>query len=181
GAVALVALHKAFAGPLEAHLAAGTVSELARHLAVFAALAFGLTRAAERAGAGSLAIVAPLALVMLPGVRERVLAGGPDLMMATAICLALGARHWLPSIVFALFAAYFGARAEGSIELTALFTQLAEPAGRPVAILLALALVGLPILGRRAFLLMPLAALLVPRVASIGSGWPLFALALLCL
>lgn len=181
GAVALVALHKAFAGPLEAHLAAGTVSELARHLAVFAALAFGLTRAAERAGAGSLAIVAPLALVMLPGVRERVLAGGPDLMMATAICLALGARHWLPSIVFALFAAYFGATAEGSIELTALFTQLAEPAGRPVAILLALALVGLPILGRRAFLLMPLAALLVPRVASIGSGWPLFALALLCL
>ena len=178
-AVAL-ALHTSFAGPLEAHRAGDTLGVLATNLALFAALAFGLTRAAERAGAGPLAIVAPLALILLPGVRERAIAGGPDLTMATAVCLALGARTGLVSILFALFAAYAGATALGETSLGTLIAPLTDPAGRPLALLLAIALTALPFLGRRAFFLLPLVALAIPRVASLGGGaWPLFALALI--
>lgn len=181
GALTLLVLHSSFFGPLSAHHAAGSLGELALHVALFAALAFGLARAAQRTGAGSLAIVAPLALVMLPTVRERVLAGGPDLVMAAFVSLAIGVRRpWL-SFLFAIVAGLAGLKGfdpEASQPLSTLFTQ-AE--GRPFAILLVLALVSLPLLGRRAFLLSPLFLLALPGVTSIGDGWPLFALALLVL
>ncbi len=180
-AVAIVGASASF-GSLEEALQAEALQNLALPLALFGALAFGLTRAAERAGGGMLSAVAPIALALLPGVRERVLAGGPDLWMATALALALGARHWLPALLFAGATAWIGATGVPDAVAPDLLTALGQPAFRARLILLALSAVSIPLLGRRALLLLPLAALAIPRVAALGGDhWPLFALALLCL
>lgn len=175
---AILTLHPSFGRALEA----GDVLTLLGSVALFGALAVGLTRAAEHAGAGSLAALSPIALALLPGVRDAVLEGGSNLLMAAALCLALGARHRLLSLLFALVAAVVAALAYGGTDLPALFAQLETPSGRPVLLLLAVAFAALPVLGGRAAVLLPLVALAIPRVAALGGdGWPLFALALLCL
>lgn len=179
-ATCMVIASAGFGNLIELRSQLGTLPELALHLGVFALLAGALTRIAERAGAGSLAIVAPLALVMLPGVRERVAAEGPDLPMAAALCLALAARHWIVSLVMAAVAAYFGATGI-EIEPSTLLGQLSIPQGRHIVVLLVIAVAAVPALERWSLLLAPIALLLVPRVAGLGSGaWPIFALALLC-
>ncbi len=153
---------------------------LALHPLLFALAAAGLTRAAERAGAGMLGVVAPIALSLVPEVRERVLDGGPDLYVLTAMALALGARHWLPSLVFALAAG--GAVLLSPLEGDAAQLLAALGSQRVMLVLLAVAALGLPWLGRFSALLLPVAMLLVPRVAGLGGErWPLFALALLTL
>lgn len=178
----VLTLHASFAAALERHLELDTAGDLLLPLGVFALLAGGLTRAAERAGAGSLAVVAPLALTLLPGVRERVLAGGPDLYMAASLCVALGARHWVTSLAAAASAAFVGATSPGATEPAALVAQLSSQPARPLLALVIALVLGLPALGRWSLLLAPLATLLVPRVAGLGGGaWPLFALALLAL
>ncbi|HEY8431570.1 MAG TPA: hypothetical protein VIL20_24490 [Sandaracinaceae bacterium] len=180
-ATCVLAAHPSTAAALERHRALGTSGELALSFGLFALLALGLARAAERAGAGAMAIAAPMALSLLPGVRERVLAGGADLQVAAALCLALGARSWAPSLVAAGAAAWLAATTVTPAE-PALLAQLDAPHGRPILLLLVLAGLALPALGRWSLLLLPLATLALPRVAALGGGaWPLFALALLCL
>lgn len=182
GAMAIVGASATIGPSLEDALRSEILEELALRIALFGALAFGLTRAAERAGAGPFAIVAPLALVLLPGVRERVLAGGPDLYFASALVLAIGARHWLPSLIMAALTAWIGAATLGERDPSLLFTHLADPTSRAIVVLLVLTAISLPMLGRASLLLLPIAALAVPRIASLGgASWPLFALALLCL
>lgn len=136
-----------------------------------AALAWGLTASARRVTRTDLAVLAPLTLLLLPGVRERLLEGGPDLWMAAATCLALGARRWMIALPFAALA---GAAVIGSEAGT-----IAWGAWAP---LLAMAGLGAPWLGTRAWLLAPAGLLLIPRVAGLGGeAPPLFALALLTL
>lgn len=149
------------------------------NVALCAALAFGLTRAAERAVRGPVALIAPLCLVLSPGVSERLLAGGADLYFAAALALALGARHRIASgVLAALAGASFLLAEPGGLPIE----PLVEPTSRPVYGSLVLAALGLPLLGRRAWLLLPLGLLLVPSIAELGRGrWPLFALGLLCL
>ncbi len=172
--------HASLGGSLEEALRSEAFEDLLYRLAIFGALAFGLTRTAERAKGGVLSIVAPLALALIPGVRERVIAGGPDLFVAAALALALGARHWLPSLIFAGVTAWFAATQVGELDPALLFEHLTEPSSRAVLVLFALSAIAIPMLGRASLLLLPLAALAIPRVASLGgASWPLFAIALL--
>lgn len=164
----------ALAAPALSLMTLGSAPPEASHAAAAlatAALAFGLTLTALRTTRSELAALAPLSFVLLPGVRERLLEGGPDLWVATCVALALGVKR--PLLAFT-FAALAGAAAVMS---PALDGTLADP---PLLLVVPAAL-ALPLLGKRAWLLAPLALLLVPRVVGIGEGQiPLFALALLC-
>jgi hypothetical protein len=185
---ALAGARLAGGGPLEARFGPVDASELLLRLFAVGAVGFGLTRAADRLVRGPLAVVAPLALWLLPGVAERALGGGDDLWLAAAVALALGARHWLPALFFAALAAWLigtangtGAAVVGLADLRGLF-DLDPGDRRAVAVLTVAAAVSLPLLGRGAWLLAPLGLLALDRVAALGGDrLPLFALALLCL
>lgn len=180
GAAAIVVAQGALGPPWSAR-SSEDLTRLALHAGLVALLAAGLTRAAERTKVGAMALLAPLAWLLVPEVRERALHGGPDLYLATAIALALGARHGLASLAFALLAGVTALLGPASLD-AARFGALDAPALRPALALLAAGALALPWLGRHAALLLPLAALALPRVAALGGDrLPLFALALLCL
>ncbi len=180
--ISILIAHAVVGAPLVERLHDGSLIDASLNILIFAPLAFGLTRAAERAGAGSLAIAAPLALLLLPEVRDRVLAGGADLNFATALCLSLGARHWAIALFFASLAAWIGVSAELAIDPLRLVPRLDEPTGRWIVVLLASAFLSVRSTRAFAFLLLALTLLVFNQLAGLGVGkWPLFALALLCL
>lgn len=185
-AVAIATAHLVVGGPLEARFGAVDVSDLLVRLFAIGALSFGLTRAADRVVDGPVAVIAPLALGLLPGIADRALAGGDDLWLAAALCLALGAQHWLPSLLFAAAVAWL-AGTTATPGSAALFTDLEWVSldrgfGRVVAGLLVLTALSIPLLGRWTWLLAPLVLLALEPVAALGGEHiPLFALALLCL
>ncbi len=79
------------------------------HMLLAGLLAFGCARLAERVSPGPISLAAPLALLLLPGVRERIALGGPELFTATFVvgALALAAYgHWLSAGVVGALAAW---------------------------------------------------------------------------
>ena len=182
GAAAALGARAAFGGPIDARIPGGELQDLLLHVAGGAALAFGLARAASRFVAPPIAVVAPVAFFLFPGIADRVLAGGHDLSFAVFVGLALGARHWLGALIFAAIGAWLAVSAPATVVSPDLLGGLREGAGRALVPLLLCAFLALPAMGRNVRLLAPLALLGITRLASLGhEGWPLFAIALLCL
>ena len=144
----------------------------------FGLLAAATTRAARRTTRSAAALSAPLVLLLFPGAIERGLSFGPDLTFALAVMAALASRRAAWAAAFALSA---GLVFFFQTDLSAL--AAAEPvawdvgAGRGTAVLLGVALLLAPLLGRRAPLLAPLLLLASPMVRNLGIPVPLFAVA----
>ncbi len=132
------------------------------------------TIAARRTTASSAALLAPLALLLFPGVLERVLAPGVDFSFAIFVVAALGAREAWWALGLAVAAGLvFVLQADPN----AIPAVLDGGSGRAGTILIGVAVLLVPALGRHSLLLLPLALLFSPAVRAIGAPWPLFALA----
>lgn len=143
-------------------------------VALFGALAAVTTLAARRATPTSAALLAPLALLLFPGVLERVVEPGLDLAFALLLMAALATRRAWQAAAFALAA---GALFAIGVDPAAIPVELSEAPARAGAILIGVAVLAVPLLGRSALLLLPLALLAAPSVRALGAPWPLFAIA----
>ncbi|HJL18160.1 MAG TPA: hypothetical protein RMH99_21025 [Sandaracinaceae bacterium LLY-WYZ-13_1] len=171
GTAAIGAAHLVVGGPLAERIGTGDPTQVLWRLTAVGAVSFGLARAAERVVRGPIAILAPLTLVLLPGVMDRALRGGDDLWVAATIALAVGARHWLPSLGFAAVAGWLLATTTGGAAPT-------DPAFARIALgLFAVAIAAVPMMGRALWLLAPLGLLLLEPASTLGDP-PLFGLAL---
>ncbi len=162
--VSLAAHHGTLAVTLEPWIGVGL-------LGVLAAVT---TLAARRLSPTSAALLAPLALLLAPGVLDRALAPGLDLSFAIFTMAALAARKAWWALGFAVAAALvFVLQADPA----AVAAPLTEGPGRGGVVLVGAAVLLAPALGRRALLLLPLALLALPSLRALGTPWPLFALA----
>lgn len=143
-------------------------------VALLGVLAAVTTLAAQRLTSSSAALLAPLALLLAPGVLDRALSPGADLSFAIFTMAALAARKAWWALGFAVAAALaFVLQAD----LDAIAGPLTEGPGRGGAVLVGAAVLLLPVLGRHALLLLPLGLLALPVLRALGTPWPLFALA----
>ena len=162
--ISLAAQHGALAVTLEPWIGVGL-------LGVLAAVT---TLAARRFTPSSAALLAPLALLLAPGVLDRALAPGADLSFAIFTMAALAARRAWWAFGFAVGAALvFVLQADPN----AIPGPLTEGPARGGLVLVGAAVLLLPALGKRGLLLLPLALLALPSLRALGSPWPLFALA----
>jgi hypothetical protein len=143
-------------------------------VALLGVLAAVTTLAARRLTATSAALLAPLALLLGPGVLDRSLAPGVDLSFAIFTMAALAARKAWWALAFAVAAGLvFLLQADP----TAITAPLTEGPARGGVVLVGAAVLLVPALGRHALLLLPLGLLALPSLRALGSPWPLFALA----
>ncbi|MFK7990257.1 MAG: hypothetical protein AB8I08_29825 [Sandaracinaceae bacterium] len=156
-------------------------TQVAEVLAGAAALGFGVATLGARVSRGPMGTLAPFLLLLFPGVRTRLLDPGADLQFAVLLSLAVGIRDWRMAGLFALgLAAPVLNAATSDTTALGLFERLGQDAGRPLLVLVALLPAAVFVMGRRAWVLLPLGLLAVERLASLGEGkLPLFALALL--
>ena len=130
---------------------------------------------------GAASVIAPAIFLLFPGVIERALEGGPELYVASAITLAIAMPRWWLSLPLAALAGWL-ALVPTAVEPGTLVAALEHGEGRAVLVLIVLAALGLPFAGWYGLRLLPLLALLLPSVASLGAGrWPLFSIALLAI
>lgn len=173
-AFAIAAMVVASRGSALSTLEGEAAASLAGGALFSGALAFAAALVARRARGTRLTVLAPLVLGTLPGVLDRLATPSIDLGFALLVMLSLSVKRTAVALGLACGAAGVAVLASDSPGDT--WWQ----APTPIA-LGALALIGVPLLRRRAWLLAPLVLLAVPRLASLGSGsTPLFALACGC-
>lgn len=155
-------------------------TQVAEVLLGAAALGYGVAMLGSRVAGGPMGTLAPFLLLLFPGVRARLLEPGADLQFAVLLSLALGIRDWRVAGLFALGLAAPVLHAEPTqTSAISLLERLDQDAGRPLLVLLSLLPAAVFVMGRRAWVLLPLGLLAVERIAGLGDGkLPLFALAL---
>ena len=134
-------------------------------VALLGVLAAVTTLAARRTTPTSAALLAPVVLLLFPGVLDRVLAPGVDLSFAIFVVAALATREAWWALGLAVGA---GMVFVLQSDPNAVAGALGEGPGRAGMILVGAAVLLLPVLGRHALLLLPLALVAVPSVRAMG-------------